>query len=107
MHTPSSNGNGAPSGAPASLAERIDHEALAFHSEGTAEGEFLARQMERLAQLIRWSGATSPEDHEQRMEVWDEEVRRQHYDRGFAEGRIRGIDEAASVIRASCYARSW
>ena len=25
------------------------------------EGDFLARQMERLSQLIRWTGATSPE----------------------------------------------
>jgi hypothetical protein len=106
MHTPSSNGNGAPSGAPASLAERVDHEALAFHSEGTAEGEFLARQMERLAQLIRWSGAETPQQHEDRMEVWDEEIRQQHFRRGFTEGRVRGIEECQSVIRASYFARN-
>jgi hypothetical protein len=102
----SSSFNGVPSGAPSSLAERVDHEALAYHAEGTPEGEFLARQMERLAQLIRWTNASTPEDHETRMEVWEEEIRQQHFDRGFREGRIRGIDEAASVIRASAYSRS-
>ena len=57
--------------------------------------------MERLAQLIRWTGAESPQQHDDRMEVWEEEVRQQHYDQGFTSGRIRGIEEAKSVIRAS------
>jgi hypothetical protein len=106
MSTPSSLGSGAPSGAPSSLAERVDHEALAFRSEGTPEGDFLAGQMERLAQLIRWTGAATPEDHEARMEVWEAEIRDQHFDRGFREGRIRGISECQSVIRASYGARN-
>jgi hypothetical protein len=91
---------------PSSLAERIDHEALAYHSEGTPEGEFLARQMERLAQLIRWTGATTPEDHDDRMEIWEEEIRQQHYRQGLHAGRIRGIEECQSVIRASYGARN-
>ena len=51
--------------------------------------------MERLAQLIRWTGATTPEDHEARMEVWDEEIREQWFDRGYHEGYEAGCRDAA------------
>jgi hypothetical protein len=42
--------------------------------------------MERLAQLIRWTGATTPDEHEARMEVWDHDVRARWFDRGFEQG---------------------
>src|SRR5262249_24526330 len=60
-------------GQPLTLAEVVDHEAMAYRAWGTSAGEFLARQMERLAQLIHWTGASTPEEHEARMEVWDDE----------------------------------
>jgi hypothetical protein len=80
-------------GRPTTLAETVDHEALAYRSWGTPEGDFLARQMERLAQLVRWTGATTPEDHEDRMEVWDEDLRRQWEDRGYEAGYAAGRRE--------------
>jgi hypothetical protein len=94
---------------PTTLAETVDHEALAYRAWGTPEGEFLARQMERLAQLVRWTGATTPEDHEARMEVWDEQLRRQWEDRGYAagleqgrrEGRDLAFEEIQLVLRRS------
>ena len=67
-HRPPANGHGetqpSPDGAdpvsangrPTTLAELVDHEALAYRAWGTPEGDFLARQMERLAQLVRWTG---------------------------------------------------
>ena len=70
-----------------SFVEQIDQEALGYRSWKTPVGDFLARQMERLAQLVRWTGATSPEEHEDRMAVWDDEIRSQWFDRGFEEGR--------------------
>ncbi|SRR5579883_491554 len=73
-------------GQPRTLAEIVDHEAMGYRAWGTPTGEFLARQMERLAQLIRWTGATDPIEHEARMEVWDEEIRQQWFDRGYHEG---------------------
>ena len=85
------------------LAEVVDHEAMAYRAWGTAAGEFLARQMERLAQLIRWTGAATPEEHEARMEVWDEEVREQWYDRGYHEGEEAGRREAARLRRDDGY----
>jgi hypothetical protein len=72
-------------GQPTTLLEVVEHEALAYRAWHTAHGDFLAAQLERLAQLIRWTGASTPEEHEARMEVWDETLREQWYERGMAE----------------------
>jgi len=68
------------------MVETVEHEALGYRVCGTPEGDFLARQMDRLAQLIRWTGATTPREHEDRMEVWDSEIAERHFDRGYSEG---------------------
>jgi hypothetical protein len=96
-------------GRPTTLAELVDHEALGYRAWGTPAGAFLARQMERLAQLVRWTGATTPEDHEDRMETWDEQLReeweRRGYDAGYAAGRREGrrlaFDEVLLVLKRS------
>ena len=96
-------------GRPTTLAELVDHEALAYRAWKTPEGDFLARQMERLAQLVRWTSATTPEDHEARMEVWDEQLRQQWEDCGHAagleqgrrEGRDLAFEEIQLVLRRS------
>ena len=84
-------------GQPLTLAETIEHEAMAYRAWGTPAGDFLARQMERLAQLVRWTGATTPEDHEARMEVWDDELREQWYERGYQDGVEAGRQDSARV----------
>lgn len=86
-------------GQPRTLAEIVDHEAMAYRAWGTPTGEFLARQMERLAQLVRWTGAATPEEHESRMEIWDDEVRDQWFDRGYQEGIEAGRREAMRLRR--------
>jgi hypothetical protein len=91
----SASGNGRP----LPLAELVEQEAQHYRARGTFEGAFLARQMERLAQLIRWTGATTPEDHEARMEVWDEEIREQWFDRGYHEGYEAGRRDALRALR--------
>jgi hypothetical protein len=73
-------------GRPATLAEFVDHEARAYRAQGTREAAFLASHLERLAQLVRWTAAATPEEHEARMEVWDDSLREQWFDRGYAEG---------------------
>ena len=73
-------------GQPVSMIETIEHESMAYRAWGTPIGEFLARHMERLAQLVRWSGATTPDEHEARMEVWDAQIAASHFDRGYSEG---------------------
>lgn len=86
-------------GEPMTLAEVVDHEARAYRAWGTPAGDFLARQMERLAQLVRWTGANTPEEHEARMDVWDDEVREQWYDRGYHEGQEAGRRDVARLRR--------
>jgi hypothetical protein len=90
-------------GEPATLAEVVDHEARAYRAWGTPAGAFLARQMERLAQLVRWTGANTPEEHEARMDVWDDDVRDQWYDRGYQEGLEAGRREAARLASGDRY----
>jgi hypothetical protein len=74
---------------PQALAEVVDHEALAYRTRGTPEGDFLARQMERLAQLIRLTEAETPGDFEDRLEVYECDLRAREYDRGFEDGTTR------------------
>ena len=75
--------------APRTLAELVDHEALAYRAWGTPEGDFLARQMERLAQLIRFTQAETPQEFEDRLEVYEFDLRAREYDRGFEDGTTR------------------
>jgi hypothetical protein len=84
-------------GEPMTLAETVDHEATAYRAWGTPAGDFLARQLERLAQLIRWTGATTPQEHEDRMEIWDDDLRRQWEERGFAAGHEAGRREGRDL----------
>ena len=86
-------------GQPMALVEIVEHEAMGYRAWGTPEGNFLARQMDRLAQLIRWTGAATPEDHETRMEVWDDEIRERFFDRGYREGHEAGRREASRCDR--------
>jgi hypothetical protein len=88
---------------PLPLAAVVHQEATKYRALGTPAGAFFARQMERLAQLLRWTGATRPEDHEARMEVWDEEIRQQWFDRGYHEGYEAGRRDAMRALRADGY----
>jgi hypothetical protein len=72
------------------LAELIDQEALGYRAWGNPVGDFLARRMDELARLVRWTRAHTPEQHESRMEVWDLVLRDQWYSRGFEDGRRVG-----------------
>ena len=74
-------------GQPTTLAEFVDDEVRSYRSQGTAEAAFIAEHLERLGQLIRWTGASTPAEHNDRMDVWDADIRAEHYDRGYSEGR--------------------
>jgi hypothetical protein len=83
-------------GQPTTLLEIVEHEALGYKAWGTPAGKFLADQLGRIAQLLRWSGARTPEDHEDRMELYDRELRDRHYDQGYHDGLEVGLREARS-----------
>ena len=68
--------------------ELIDHEAFGYRAWGTPVGVFLALRMEDLAQLVRWTHATTPGEHEARMEAWEADLREQWEARGYEAGRI-------------------
>src|SRR4051812_24827832 len=76
----------AANGQPLTLPEAIDDEARAFRERGDNLGRFLADQLDRLAQLVRWTGAETQDQHEERMEIYDDELRTKHYDRGYEDG---------------------
>lgn len=67
--------------------ELIDQEAMSYRAWGTPVGDFLASKMDELAQLVRWTHATTPDEHDARMAVWDAEIREQWEARGYEEGR--------------------
>lgn len=73
-------------GEPVTLAEQIDSEARSYRDRGDSFGLFLARQLDRLAQLVSWTGAQTPEEHEDRMQAWDDLIRDQWFDRGYDAG---------------------
>jgi hypothetical protein len=79
---------------PATLIQTVEREATAYRAIGTPEGDFLGRQMDRLAQLIRFTGAADGEEHEARMAVMEESVKEAEFDRGYAEGREAGLRSA-------------
>ena len=81
-------------GQPTQFLEVVEHEAMGYRAWGTSTGRFLAEQMSRIAQLIRWTGATNPEDHEDRMEIYDRELRDRYYEQGYQDGREDGRRES-------------
>jgi hypothetical protein len=54
---------------PAAFAELVSHEAMAYRAWNTPEGEFLARHLDRLAKSIRFVGASTPKEFDERIEV--------------------------------------
>jgi len=72
--------------APRTLAEVVDHEVLGYRAWGTELGDFLAGQMERVAQLVRFTGAATAAEYLDRVEVLELEARAAEYDRGHADG---------------------
>ena len=65
---------------------------------GTPIGDFLASHLERLGQLVRWTGGTTPAEHEDRMSFWDEEIRAKEFERGYSECREAARRELAIYL---------
>jgi hypothetical protein len=72
------------------FSQLIDQEALGYRAWGPPVGDFLAREMEKLAQMVLWTQSDTPEQHEARMAIWDDEIRQQWEARGYEAGRSAG-----------------
>jgi hypothetical protein len=70
--------------------ELVEREAKGYRAWGTEIGDFLARHLEQLAQLIRWSQAPGPDEFEARLEAWDAEIRAAWEARGYEAGKRCG-----------------
>jgi hypothetical protein len=86
-------------GQPTTLLEIVEHEAMGYRAWGSAAGNFLADQLGRIAQLLRWTGARTPQDHEDRMELYDRELRDRYYDQGYHDGLEAGRRESCPCGR--------
>jgi hypothetical protein len=81
-------------GQPMTLLEIVEHESMGYRAWGSPAGKFLSDQLGRIAQLLRWTGARTPEEHEERMEVYERELRDRYYDQGYHDGLEAGRREA-------------
>jgi hypothetical protein len=73
-------------GQPVTMLEVVQHEAEGYRAWGTELGDFLARQMDQLASLIRFTSASNPSDFDDRIEVYERECQARQFDRGYQAG---------------------
>jgi hypothetical protein len=81
-------------GEPAALAELVSHEAMAYRAWTLLRSNFLACQLDRLAQLIRFVGASTPNEFDERIEVLEADVREQWFRNGYEDGMEAGCRQA-------------
>jgi hypothetical protein len=70
-----------------SLLYYVEVEIQRLRALGTSQAKFVADQLERTHQLLRFTGAETPEQFYERVECNEEWVRQEAYDRGYQEGR--------------------
>jgi len=59
---------------------------------------FVRSQLERTEQLLRFTGANSPEEFDAKVECNEEWVKENAYDRGYTEGRAAASREIAHGV---------
>ena len=72
-----------------SLLNHVKAEAIRLRERGGSHAAFVADQLERVAQLIIFTGAETPEQYDDRVFANEEAVAEQHFERGYQEGRNR------------------
>jgi hypothetical protein len=70
-----------------SLLAYVEAQAREYRSLGAPSARFVAEQLERTAQVIRFTGAETPEQFEDRVFANEQAVQEQHFERGYQEGR--------------------
>jgi hypothetical protein len=72
--------------APTTLLGAVEVEVHRLRRCGGPFAGFIAGHLERLAQMVAWTSATTPQEHEERIEIADDESRARWFDRGYTEG---------------------
>jgi hypothetical protein len=75
-------------GAP-TLADQVAAEAARLRRIGSPLAVFIADQLDRLAQLVAFTGARTSQDFADRLEAHECALLAAEYDRGFSDGRSR------------------
>jgi hypothetical protein len=75
-------------GAP-SLADQVAAEAARLRRIGSPLAVFIADQLDRLAQLVAFTGARTSQDFADRLEAHESALLAAEYDRGFSDGSSR------------------
>jgi hypothetical protein len=70
-----------------SLLIYVEAEIRRLRALGTGPARFVADQLDRTAQLLRFTGAETPDQFYSRIEANEESVREEHFERGYQEGR--------------------
>jgi len=70
-----------------SLLNHVKAEAIRLRERGGSHAAFVADQLERVAQLIQFTGAETPGQYEDRVFANEQAVQEQHFERGYQEGR--------------------
>ena len=86
--------------APMTLEQAVRSEADGYRAVGTPIAAFLARQLDRLAQLVRFTGAADGDEFECRLDVMEQDVREESFNRGYQEGQEAGLRLAGQYQEA-------
>jgi hypothetical protein len=70
-----------------SLLNHVKAEAIRLRERGGSHAAFVAEQLERVAQIIVFTGAETPEQYDERVFANEQAVQEQHFERGYQEGR--------------------
>jgi hypothetical protein len=74
-----------------SLLAYVEAQAREYRSLGAPSARFVTEQLERTAQLIRFTGAETPEQFADRVFANEESVKEAEFERGYQEGRLSVI----------------
>ena len=77
-----------------SLLDYIEAQAREYRSLGAPSARFVAEQLERTAQLLKFTGAETPEQFADRVFANEEAVKEAEFERGYQEGRQSVISQA-------------
>jgi hypothetical protein len=81
-----------------SLLNHVKAEALRQRERGGTYAAFVADQLERIAQIIVFTSAETPEQYEDRLVANEMAVQEAEFERGYQEGRLSVMSQSHPCI---------